>query len=68
MTHNPADLVDQLQRLRDFARRFLDPEDLGHAVTREIKNAARRALYGDEQRPNNARQETPCRTNPPTTR
>ncbi len=48
--NNPADLVDQLQRLRDFARRFLDPEDLGHAVTRDIRNAARRALYGEEMR------------------
>lgn len=58
MTYDPADLVEQLQRLRDFARRFLDPEDLGHAVTREIKNAARRALYGDQYQPNIPRQET----------
>ena len=48
---DPARLVDELQRLRDFARRLLDPEDLGHAVRGDIRRAARRALYGDEQRP-----------------
>ena len=54
MTGNPVDLIEQLQRLRDFARRFLDPDDLGHAVTRDVKNAARRALYGEQQIPNRA--------------
>ncbi len=49
MSHDPADLLEQLQRLRDFARRLLDPEDLGHAVCREVKAAARRALYGDDR-------------------
>ena len=50
---DPARLVDELQRLRDFARRLLDPEDLGHAVRGDIRRAARRALYGDEpQKPN----------------
>ena len=57
MTRDPADLIEQLQRLRDFARRVLDPEDLGHAVCREVKNAARRALYGDEQPSNGRRQQ-----------
>jgi hypothetical protein len=30
--------------LAAFARRLLDPQDLGHAVTFEVRNAARRAL------------------------
>jgi hypothetical protein len=53
MTGNPVDLIEQLQRLRDFARRLLDPEDLGHSVCREVKTAARRALYGEEDTPRN---------------
>lgn len=30
--------------LSDFARRLLNPSDLGYAVTFEVRNAARRAL------------------------
>lgn len=30
--------------LAAFARRLLNPQDLGHAVTLEVRNAARRAL------------------------
>lgn len=29
-----------------FAKRLLDPEDFGHAVTAEVRNAAKRALSG----------------------
>ena len=57
MTHDPAALLEQLERLRDFARRVLDPTDLGRAVTRDIKNAARRALYGDRAPSNQCPQE-----------
>lgn len=32
--------------LLSFTRRLLDPEDLGHAVTTEVRNAARDALSG----------------------
>lgn len=31
-----------------FARRLLDPEDLGHLADPEIRQAARRAVYGPE--------------------
>lgn len=55
---DPARLVEELQRLRDFARRLLDPEDLGYAVRGEVRRAARRALYGDEA-PKPNRQEQP---------
>ena len=30
--------------LAAFARRLLNPDDLGHCVTQEVRNAARRAL------------------------
>jgi hypothetical protein len=33
-----------LLRLAAFARRLLDPSDLGHAVTEEVRNLAREAL------------------------
>lgn len=33
-----------LIRLAAFARRLLDPSDLGHAVTEEVRNLAREAL------------------------
>lgn len=40
--HNFA--VGRVQMLEDFAKRFLDPEDFAHAVTGEIRNAARSVL------------------------
>jgi hypothetical protein len=52
--NDPAEIIDQLQRLRDFVRRLLDPEDLGHAVRGDIRRAARQALHGDERRPNSS--------------
>jgi hypothetical protein len=36
--------------LAAFARRLLNPDDLGHAVTHEVRNAARRALGMPEVR------------------
>jgi hypothetical protein len=38
------DLADEIDRLRAFARDLLDPEGFGHAVTAEVRNAARRVL------------------------
>lgn len=47
----PADLYAPLRtntgpliRLTALARRMLDPDDLGHAVTEEVRNLAREAL------------------------
>lgn len=36
----------ELERLRDFAQSFLNPERNGYAVTKEIRNQARIALGG----------------------
>jgi hypothetical protein len=36
--------------LAAFARRLLNPDDLGHAVTKEVRDAARRALGMPEVR------------------
>lgn len=37
-------LVDRNVQLRAFALRLLDPEDLGHAAGREVREAAREVL------------------------
>lgn len=37
-------MAERNAQLRRFALRFLDPEDLGHAVNPEIRDAARRVL------------------------
>lgn len=41
--------VDPLIRLSNFARRLLDPHDLGHAVTFEVRELAREALGKEKQ-------------------
>ncbi len=57
MISDPAAILEQLERLRDFARRCLDPTDLGRTATRDLKNAARRALYGERPTQNHFPQE-----------
>ena len=47
---DPARIVEELQRLRDLARRILDTRDLGRHAHREIRRAAAIALFGDERR------------------
>lgn len=54
----PADLYAPLRtntgpliRLTALARRMLDPDDLGHAVTEEVRNLAREALGLTSTRP-----------------
>ena len=47
---SPADVLDQLERLRDFARRVLDMRDLGRNANSAIRRAAAQALHGDECR------------------
>lgn len=37
-------LTDRNHELRQFALRLLNPEDLGHAVPAEVRDAARKAL------------------------
>lgn len=37
-------LVNRNMELRAFVIRLLDPEDLGHAVSNEVRQAARDAL------------------------
>lgn len=41
--------VDPLMRLSHFARRLLDPHDLGQAVTFEVRELAREALGKEKQ-------------------
>lgn len=41
--------VDPLIRLSNFARRLLDPHDLGHAVSFEVRELAREALGKEKQ-------------------
>lgn len=57
MIGDPAAILEQLERFRDFARRCLDPADLGRAAPRDVKNAARRALYGERPNPKHLSQE-----------
>ena len=52
MARDTVDVLDQLERLQDFAKRLLDPEDLGHAITGEVRRAAREALRGDARSTN----------------
>lgn len=37
-------LVEELAAHRDFARRLLNPDDLGHAVSQEVRTAASRLM------------------------
>jgi hypothetical protein len=39
-----AIMAERNARLRAFAQRLLHPEDLGHAVTAEVRDLAREAL------------------------
>ncbi len=48
---NPAEIIEELHRLRDLAKRLLDPRDLGRNAHREIRRAAAAALHGAEPRP-----------------
>jgi hypothetical protein len=36
--------VGAIVAMTDFIKRLLNPEDLGHAVTKEVRDEARRAL------------------------
>lgn len=49
MTRDPADIIEQLHRLRDLAQRLLDPRDLGRNAHRDIRRAAAVALHGDDR-------------------
>lgn len=40
------DALNERVMLRSFARRLIDPEDLGHAVTSEVRQLAAAALRG----------------------
>ncbi len=66
ISRDPADVIEQLHRLRDFARRICDPHDLGKHAHRDIRRAAHQALAGEDPTPSH--QETRCRTNPRTMR
>lgn len=43
--HTQQEAAAELRRLHDFIARLLDPEDLGHAVTAEVRQKAS-ALLG----------------------
>ena len=57
--NDPADLLDELQRLRDLAKRLLDPRDLGRRASHEIRRAAAIALHGRERAPHPSSKEQP---------
>lgn len=57
--NDPAELIDELQRLRDLAKRLLDPRDLGSRAPHEIRRAAAIALHGRERTPHPSSKEQP---------
>lgn len=48
ISRDPADIIAELHRLRDLARRICDPYDLGKHAHRDIRRAAREALAGQD--------------------
>lgn len=47
----PLDILLENSNLRAFIRRLVHPEDLGHAVTPEVRQLAAKVLRGEVSHP-----------------
>ncbi len=56
MTRDPAEIIAELHRLRDLARRIADPRDLGKHAHREIRRAVQEALAGKDPIPSRTKE------------
>ncbi len=56
MNRDPADVIAELHRLRDLAKRLADPRDLGRHAHREIRRAVQEALAGKDPAPSRTKE------------